>query len=64
MPLQDGVEEETNEHLHSTKHGNFENRIKTLKRMKRKNYRISKAPLLEAQLEKIGVGGKAEIAHL
>lgn len=58
MPSQDGVEEETNEHLHSTKHRDLENRIKILKRMKRKNYRISKAPLLEAQLKKNRGGGK------
>lgn len=62
------MEEETNMHLHSTKHRDVENRTKILKRMERKVYRISKAPLLEAQLKKMGVGwgwgGKTEIGDL
>ena len=52
--LQDGVEEETNEHLHSTKNRDVENRLKTLKSMRRRNYRTAKAPLLKVQLKKKG----------
>lgn len=63
MPLQDRVEEETNEHLYSIEHRDVENRIKTLKRMKRKNYRISKAPLLETQLKKKGGGGQGAVGE-